>query len=60
MESIITAKGQTTVPAQVREKLGAAAGTRLAWHVTSHGAVLVRPKTKSILDTAGTAKPAKA
>ena len=56
----MTSRGQTTVPAQVRKKLGAAAGTRLAWHVTSHGAVLVRPKTKSILDTAGTEKPAKA
>ena len=60
MESIITAKGQTTVPAQVRERLGSATGTRLAWHVTSHGAVLVRPKITSILDTAGTAKPAEA
>ena len=59
MESTITVKGQTTVPAQVREKLGAAAGTRLVWHVMPDGTVLVRAKTKSILDMAGSVKPAK-
>lgn len=59
MESTITAKGQTTVPAQVREKLGAAPGTRLVWHVLPDGGVLVRAKTRSILDMAGSVKPAK-
>lgn len=53
VESTITAKGQTTVPAQVREQLGAGAGTRLVWHVMPDGCVLVRPKSKSILDLAG-------
>ena len=59
LESTITAKGQTTVPAQVREKLGVAAGTRLVWHVMPDGSVLVRAKTKPILDMAGSVKPSK-
>jgi antitoxin PrlF len=58
-ESTITAKGQTTVPAQVREQLGAGPGTRLVWHVMPDGAVVVRAKTKSILDLAGMLKAPK-
>ncbi len=37
MESTITAKGQTTVPAQIRERIGAAPGIRLVWHVMPDG-----------------------
>jgi len=58
-ESTITAKGQTTVPAQVREQLGATAGTRLVWHVMPDGSILIRAKTKSILDLGGTVAVAK-
>ncbi|ODS97936.1 MAG: AbrB family transcriptional regulator [Lautropia sp. SCN 69-89] len=58
-ESTITAKGQTTVPAQVREQIGAVPGTRLVWHVMPDGSVIVRAKTKSILDLAGILKPPK-
>jgi AbrB family looped-hinge helix DNA binding protein len=58
-ESTITAKGQTTVPAQVRERMGAAAGTKLVWHVLPDGNVFVRAKSKSILDLAGMLKPPK-
>ena len=58
-ESTITAKGQTTVPAQVREQVGAAPGTRLVWHVMPDGSIIVRAKTKSILDLAGILKPPK-
>ncbi len=55
-ESTITAKGQTTVPAPVREKIGATPGTRLVWHVMPDGSILVRPKGASILDLAGSLK----
>jgi len=55
-ESTLTAKGQTTVPAQVRAMLGAAPGTRLVWHVLPDGSIIVRAKTRSILDLAGTLK----
>ncbi len=58
-ESTITAKGQTTVPAQVREQIGAVPGTRLVWHVMPDGSVIVRAKTESILDLAGILKPPK-
>jgi antitoxin PrlF len=58
-ESTITTKGQTTVPAQVRERVGAAPGTRLVWHVMPDGSILVRAKTRSILDLAGALKAAK-
>ena len=59
-ESTITAKGQTTVPLQVRESIGATPGTRLVWHVMPDGSLIVRAKTRSILDLAGRLKPTKA
>ena len=52
-ESTITAKGQTTVPRQVPELVGARPGTRLVWHVLPDGGLIVRAKTRSILDLAG-------
>lgn len=55
-ESTITAKGQTTVPRQVREQLGVGPGTRLIWHVMPDGSLIVRAKTLSILDLAGSLK----
>ena len=58
-ESTITAKGQTTVPRQVREQLGAGPGTRLVWHVLPDGRLIVRAKTHSVLDLAGSLKSPK-
>lgn len=58
-ESTITSKGQTTVPRQVREQLGAGPGTRLVWHLMPDGSVLIRAKTLSILDLAGSLKSPK-
>jgi AbrB family looped-hinge helix DNA binding protein len=58
-ESTITAKGQTTVPAEVREQIHAAPGTRLVWTVTPDGTIVVRAKTKSIKDLAGVLKAPK-
>ena len=58
-ESTITAKGQTTVPRQVREQLGVGPGTRLVWHVMPDGSLIVRAKTLSILDLAGSLKAPK-
>lgn len=55
-ESTVTAKGQTTVPVQVREMLGAKPGTRLVWHAMPNGVVIVRAKTRSVLDLAGMPK----
>ena len=55
-ESTITAKGQTTVPRQVREQIGAGPGTKLVWHVMPTGSVIVRAKTHSLLTLAGSLK----
>ena len=56
IESTLTSKGQTTVPAEVRAQLGAAPGTRLVWHMMPDGSVVVRAKSMSILDMAGALK----
>ncbi len=58
-ESTITAKGQTTVPRQVRDVIGAGPGTRLVWHVMPGGGLIVRAKTHSVLDLAGMLKSPK-
>jgi antitoxin PrlF len=58
-ESTVTAKGQTTVPRQVREQLGVGPGTRLVWHVMPGGGLIVRAKTHSVLALAGSLKSPK-
>ena len=58
-ESTITAKARTTVPRQIRERLGAGPGTRLVWHVMPDGSLVVRAKTLSLLDLAGSLKAPK-
>ena len=58
-ESTITAKGQTTVPAEVRALVQAQPGTRLVWSVMPDGTIIVRAKTRSILDMAGMLKAPK-
>jgi antitoxin PrlF len=58
-ESTITAKGQTTVPADIRALVGARPGTRLVWSAMPDGTIIVRAKTKSILDMAGMLKAPK-
>jgi len=58
-ESTITAKGQTTVPADIRKTIGGVAGTRLVWHVLSDGRLFVRVKNKSVKDLKGMLNPAK-
>ena len=58
-ESTITAKGQTTVPADIRQAIGGVPGTRLVWHMLSDGRLFVRVKNKSVLDLAGLLTPLK-
>lgn len=55
-ESTITIKGQTTVPQPIRDALHTAPGTKLLWNLMPDGTVMVRAKTKSILDLAGMLK----
>lgn len=58
-ESTITAKGQTTVPADVRALVHAKPGTRLVWSVMPDGTIIVRAKTRSILQMSGMLKAPK-
>jgi antitoxin PrlF len=58
-ESTLTSKGQTTIPAEIRALVQAEPGTRLVWSVMPDGTIIVRAKTKSILDMAGMLKAPK-
>ena len=49
----LTSKGQTTIPKDVREKLGLQAGDTLHFNVLSDGSVSMRVKRGGILDLAG-------
>ena len=55
-ESTITAKGQTTVPADIRQTIGGVPGTRLVWHVLADGRLFVRVKNKTATDVKGSVK----
>ena len=57
-ESTITAKGQTTVRANIHLAFGTAPGTRFVWHVLTDGRPFVRVKNKSVLDMKGMASKA--
>lgn len=52
-ESTITEKGQTTVPANIRALVHAKPGTKLVWSVMPDGTIIVRAKSRSVLDMAG-------
>lgn len=52
-ESTITAKGRTTVPADIRALVDARTGMRLVWSAMPDGTIIVRAKAPSILDMAG-------
>ena len=43
-ETIVTSKGTTTIPLEIREKLGIEAGATLTWAIEG-GAILARKKS---------------
>lgn len=51
-EVVVTRRGQTTIPAEIREALGIQEGTRLS--VAAEGGKVVFAKAPSIFDLAGT------
>ncbi|PYJ03946.1 MAG: hypothetical protein DME25_10840 [Verrucomicrobia bacterium] len=57
-QSTLTDKGQTTVPAEVREALKIKPRQQLEWTVQDNGTAIVRPQP-SALDLFGSLKPAK-
>jgi looped-hinge helix DNA binding domain, AbrB family len=48
----VTSKGQTTIPKEVRDKLGLTQGTRIEWRVEG-GAAIIRPRKLRASDLAG-------
>jgi antitoxin PrlF len=57
--STIDSKGQTTVPQPIRDALHTKAGIKLQWNLMPDDTIIVRAKTKSILDLAGMLKAPK-
>ncbi len=51
---VVTRRGQTTIPAKIRKKLGITEGTLL--EVTSKNGEVIFRKVKTIFDLAGTSK----
>lgn len=51
--AVLTSKGQTTIPKDVREHLGLHAGDRLEFVLTEDKTVLLRPATRAVTDLKG-------
>jgi antitoxin PrlF len=49
----VTSKGQITIPAEVRKKLGLKAGDRVRFIEGENGEYIFKPKTGSIMDLEG-------
>jgi len=59
--AVITSKGQTTIPKDVRMHLGLKAGDRIEFVLADDNTALVRPATRQVTDIKGfLPKPAKA
>ena len=52
-ETTLTSKGQVTVPREIRDRLGIASGDKLVFTMLSDGTVVMRAKTRRLLDLAG-------
>ena len=49
----LTSKGQTTIPKEIRDSLGMKPGDRLTFTLMPDGTVVMRVKSKSIVELAG-------
>lgn len=52
-EAALTSKGQTTIPKEIRDRLGVQPGDRLTFTLMPDGTVRLRAKNKSVLALAG-------
>ncbi len=52
-EAAVTSKGQITIPLQVREAMGLQAQDRVVFTVLPDGTTVMRAKTRSLVDMAG-------
>lgn len=57
-EATITSKGQVTIPADVRKAMALEPGVKVVFTQLGNGTTVMRAKTRSALDLAGTLKPA--
>ncbi len=57
--STLTSKGQTTIPKDIRDALGLKASDELIFTLLTDGTVVMRAKTKSLRDLAGSWKASK-
>ncbi len=48
----LTSKGQITIPREIRDRLGLKSGDKLAFTLLSDGTLIVRAKTKRLIDIA--------
>ena len=53
-EATLTAKGQTTIPKGIRDSLGMKPGDRMTFTLMPDRTVVIRVKSKSIMELAGT------
>ena len=49
----LTSKGQTTIPKEIRDSLGMKSGDRMTFTLMPDGTVIMRVKSKSIMELAG-------
>ena len=52
-DATLTTKGQTTIPKEIRDSLGLKAGDRMTFTLMTDGTVVMRAKSKSVMDLAG-------
>jgi len=49
----LTAKGQVTVPKEIRQSMGLKPGDKITFSLLSDGTLVVRPKLRRVTDLAG-------
>lgn len=52
-DATLTSKGQTTIPKEIRDGLGMKTGDRLSFTLMPDATVLMRVKSKSVMELAG-------
>ena len=52
-DATLTSKGQTTIPKEIRDRLAMKAGDRLTFTLMPDSTVVMRVKTKSVIELAG-------
>ncbi len=53
IDATLTSKGRTTIPKEIRESLGMKAGDRMTFTLMPDATVVMRVKTKSVIELAG-------